>query len=510
MGTKQLGKAKSKCADAKLQHEPARHWAKGTGYGHGGTKDTEIWDPKAAMAAQQHHDSQLAALLVQLQAVLHSLDSTVAEEHDRNFLLDSALLPFLANEIGQSSFQELFQRRSYITAILDAVSYSYKLQWLGEPLKPLGQKLQTLAQQADVFLKAGLSTGAAAGGTAAEKQETKDLLALATKIESLAQVAAASAIATAEASCTPQTIGLADDRDAAAEAQSKSAVSSSANNASNRSEAEYCSALRPYQFAFVKGLRSHHLLRDMARTESAASGSGAASRMRKIATEAAAAGSDLPLALSSTCLVRVDEQYIDTWQILITGPEDTPYEGGCFVFDLYCPAGYPQGPPKVLLRTTGGATVRFNPNLYNNGTVCLSLLGTWQGASGEAWDPAVSSILQVLISIQALILVPQPYFNEPGFERSMGTPEGDAESVKYNCVIREATLRWAMLDQLRNPPTGLEEPVKAHFLHRKDQILKTINGWLAEAKEKSIEMRHQRQLASYVAEITKELNKLSD
>ena len=31
------------------------------------------------------------------------------------------------------------------------------------------------------------------------------------------------------------------------------------------------------------------------------------------------------------------------------------------------------------LRTTGGGTVRFNPNLYNSGKVCLSLLGTWPG-----------------------------------------------------------------------------------------------------------------------------------
>ena len=27
--------------------------------------------------------------------------------------------------------------------------------------------------------------------------------------------------------------------------------------------------------------------------------------------------------------------------------------------------------------TTGAGTIRFNPNLYSNGTVCLSLLGTW-------------------------------------------------------------------------------------------------------------------------------------
>jgi hypothetical protein len=43
----------------------------------------------------------------------------------------------------------------------------------------------------------------------------------------------------------------------------------------------------------------------------------------------------------------------------------------------------------------GGATVRFNPNLYNCGKVCLSLLGTWSGAKGETWDPSASSMLQV-------------------------------------------------------------------------------------------------------------------
>lgn len=43
----------------------------------------------------------------------------------------------------------------------------------------------------------------------------------------------------------------------------------------------------------------------------------------------------------------------------------------------------------------GGGSVRFNPNLYNCGKVCLSLLGTWSGAKGETWDPSSSSTLQV-------------------------------------------------------------------------------------------------------------------
>ena len=56
-------------------------------------------------------------------------------------------------------------------------------------------------------------------------------------------------------------------------------------------------------------------------------------------------------------------------QVLITGPSDTPYANGCFVFDVFFPAEYPQGPMLVNLMTTGQGTVRFNPNLYNDGKV---------------------------------------------------------------------------------------------------------------------------------------------
>lgn len=64
---------------------------------------------------------------------------------------------------------------------------------------------------------------------------------------------------------------------------------------------------------------------------------------------------------------------------LLMFPEsvDCPYCGGCFIFDVFIPVTYPAVPPKVQLVTTGYGTVRFNPNLYNCGKVCLSLLGTW-------------------------------------------------------------------------------------------------------------------------------------
>lgn len=55
--------------------------------------------------------------------------------------------------------------------------------------------------------------------------------------------------------------------------------------------------------------------------------------------------------------------------MLITGPADTPYANGCFEFDVYFPQDYPNTPPQINLETTGNHTVRFNPNLYNDGKV---------------------------------------------------------------------------------------------------------------------------------------------
>ena len=112
--------------------------------------------------------------------------------------------------------------------------------------------------------------------------------------------------------------------------------------------------------------------------------------------------------------LRYDDERPQYMRAMITGPpRDTPYSNGLFAFDIYVPDSYPQCSPRVQLLTTGGGTVGFGPNLYRNGTVCLSLLNTW---SGPKWDPTTSSILQILVSIQGLILgVEHPYYLEPGY-----------------------------------------------------------------------------------------------
>lgn len=67
----------------------------------------------------------------------------------------------------------------------------------------------------------------------------------------------------------------------------------------------------------------------------------------------------------------------DLFSVLIEGPVNTPYEGGLFLFDVMLPEDYPTSPP--ILHFHSYSQDRLNPNLYADGKVCVSLLGTWSG-----------------------------------------------------------------------------------------------------------------------------------
>ena len=166
---------------------------------------------------------------------------------------------------------------------------------------------------------------------------------------------------------------------------------------------------------------------------------------------------------------------------MITGPDESPYANGIFLFDVNLPSTYPRVAPKVQFLTTGGGSIRFNPNLYNDGKVCLSLLGTW---SGPGWVSGQSTLLQVLISIQSLILVPDPYFNEPAWEAARGTDHGAAQSKAYNQNIRTHTLSAAIESHLssilgnRNPYAEFELVMINHFLEKRSLIQHEIWSWV--------------------------------
>ncbi|EJD00913.1 uncharacterized protein FOMMEDRAFT_135199 [Fomitiporia mediterranea MF3/22] len=187
-----------------------------------------------------------------------------------------------------------------------------------------------------------------------------------------------------------------------------------------------------------------------------------------IAKELAVLTTNLPVAWDSSVFVRVDEGRVDVIKALIVGPEGTPY-----LFDIFLGSSYNQTPPSVKYMTTNDGKYRFNPNLYSDGKVCLSLLGTW---SGPSWVSGKSTLLQVLISIQSMILCDEPYLNEPGWASQQGTPQSKA----YSANVRRMVVHTAMLGNLKNPPDPFADVIRTHFRLKARSITAQLDEWLAE------------------------------
>ncbi|XP_021717373.1 putative ubiquitin-conjugating enzyme E2 38 isoform X2 [Chenopodium quinoa] len=177
--------------------------------------------------------------------------------------------------------------------------------------------------------------------------------------------------------------------------------------------------------------------------------------------------------LPETIFVRVYESRMDLLRAVIIGPSGTPYHDGLFVFDAVFPATYPNEPPMVHYHSSG---FRLNPNLYECGKVCLSLLNTWSGGRDEMWLPKKSTMLQVLVSIQALILNAEPFFNEPGFDKTYRGSEGKKKAKEYSEDIFIKSLK-KMMYTIRNPPQHFEVLVAGHFRVRALDIMTACKAY---------------------------------
>lgn len=121
---------------------------------------------------------------------------------------------------------------------------------------------------------------------------------------------------------------------------------------------------------------------------------------------------------------------------MIIGPSDTPYFGGYYLFEFNYPTNYPHSPPTVKYRTNGN-NIRFNPNLYVCGKVCVSLLNTWKG---DQWT-SCQTISSVLLTLSTL-LCNNPLLNEPG----VTITHNDLDN--YNKIIEYSNLNIAVCDIL--------------------------------------------------------------
>ena len=175
----------------------------------------------------------------------------------------------------------------------------------------------------------------------------------------------------------------------------------------------------------------------------------------------------------------IQKNNVNKIRFIISGPKGTPYEYGLLIFDMTMGPEFPSKAPVVNFSNNGGK--RFNPNLYDSGKVCLSLLGTWGGDKGETWNINTSSLNQLLISIQSQILVDEPYYNEPGYEKSIGTEHGNKSSIEYNYNIRQYTLDHTMCDLLAsNKYPEFQDIINKYFKFQKLNIIPVLDKWLEE------------------------------
>ncbi|XP_072994791.1 probable ubiquitin-conjugating enzyme E2 24 [Typha latifolia] len=192
--------------------------------------------------------------------------------------------------------------------------------------------------------------------------------------------------------------------------------------------------------------------------------------LKKIQQEWSILEKDLPESI----FVRVYEERMDLLRACIVGAAGTPYHDGLFFFDILFPPDYPHEPPLVHYNSGG---LQLNPNLYESGKVCLSLLKTWTGTGTEVWNPESSTILQVLLSLQALVLNEKPYFNEAGYDKQLGRAEGEKNSVTYNENAFLLSCK-SMLYLLHKPPKHFEKLVHEHFTCRSSHILLACKAYL--------------------------------
>ncbi|XP_015713161.1 baculoviral IAP repeat-containing protein 6 isoform X4 [Coturnix japonica] len=528
--------------------EQQLYWAKGTGFGTGSTASG--WDVEQALTKQRLEEEHVTCLLQVLASYINPAGSTSNGEtqtsHESRgqnssalpsvlleLLSQSCLIPAMSSYLRNDSVLDMARHVPLYRALLELLRAIASCTSMVPLLLPLSgenseEEEEQLESQASVgTLLAKMKTcvdtytnrlrskkDKAKAGVKPDTsdQEPEGLTLLVPDIQKTAEIVYAATTSLRQA----------NQEKKMAEYSKKAAVKPKPLSVLRSLEEKYVAVMKKLQFDTFEMVSedddgklvfkvNYHYMSQVKN----ASDANSAARARRLAQEAVTLSTSLPLSSSSSVFVRCDEERLDIMKVLITGPADTPYANGCFEFDVYFPQDYPNSPPLVNLETTGGHSVRFNPNLYNDGKVCLSILNTWHGRPEEKWNPQTSSFLQVLVSVQSLILVAEPYFNEPGYERSRGTPSGSQSSREYDGNIRQATVKWAMLEQIRSPSPCFKEVIHKHFYLKRVEIMAQCEEWIADIQQYSSDKRvgrtmshHAAALKRHTAQLREELLKL--
>ena len=234
-------------------------------------------------------------------------------------------------------------------------------------------------------------------------------------------------------------------------------------------------------------------------------------KLKRITSELKELEKSVDILEQSGIYFHYDESNINILYAMLIGPSNTPYENGFYFFKFEYPDNYPMQPPVAKYCTQGSIInytdskfhhIRFNPNLYVCGKVCLSMLNTW---SGPGWVPT-NTITNVLVALQALVLNEQPLQNEPGFENS------SLEILnKYRNIISYSNIQIAVIEMLKKQPIGFEvfkEKMEKIFLKNIDWYKNNILEFKDEQYKKMDAGVYSMKIETNIKKVEDELNEL--
>jgi ubiquitin-protein ligase len=157
-------------------------------------------------------------------------------------------------------------------------------------------------------------------------------------------------------------------------------------------------------------------------------------------------------------------------KLLIIGPENTPYANGFYFFNIYISTNYPFTPPKFKFMNNID-NIRFHPNFYVDGYVCLSVLNTW---GKNEWSPC-QNLISIASTIQS-VMNENPITNEPEFETETGTISQNYYKIieYYNLKGSVYKILKSQFDNNNTNTNNFKQIIKDYFLSNYDKYMKII------------------------------------
>lgn len=429
------------------------YWAKGTGYGHTGAHN---WDPSEYTRIQEERDAKIQAVFNRILEQVQNVDKNYESFYES--IKGSILIKYLKNQIKSSTLLDMDKHKKTFEKYFTLIQTMCTEHGIVVFHDDSGESLANVIMQAFEISKTSL-----------EVDDTNEMANMVFTVGTMVEDVYVQYLSKLEAQkaqlgVVKETEKKEDDE---TEEKKKDTKEQIYEREMEKHRFSFCNSIKGFKYAMAAG--------NMAKC------------YKRLSVELPSLKSSLPVQYGACVLARICKGQVNKHRYMITGPVDTPYEHGCLIFDAYMSPSYPMKPPDFKFLNTGGN--RYNPNLYDTGKVCLSILNTYIGPiphKSELWIAKESTLYQVVMSILGQILVEEPYFNEPGYERSKGSANGNSASERYNLNIRLYVMKSSMRDLLVNPDSYPEfkDAIRTHFKYKKADILKTLDKWMDDARKK--------------------------